>query len=235
MTKDTGFVACDAKINVPDGFTEWEEERKEIYKLKGAILQARKIIKRQEASKNMMEKTYVAAKGYLEKQDEYLAEVKTDLDNLKRKCANELSELGINSEKAKKMLVAKLNEPSRTLKAGDPLPPKPRKRNKSSKEVANPPRASKRAKRGGGGTSAAAKAKGGDDAGGDGAGDVGDLLTATADVLSQDSADGEGRGPGGGGEAAEEKPKKPKRGTKEVKATAAASKPSRARVVRKTT
>ncbi|GMH47154.1 hypothetical protein TrRE_jg5609, partial [Triparma retinervis] len=121
--KDRGFLCNDETIAVPDGYREWEEERTEIYRMKGEMLQLKKIIKRQELAKSLTEKALTAAEGFREKQQEEMNEIKTDLDELRGKCSEELRELGITEEKAKAVLMAKLMDNS----PEEPAPEKPKK------------------------------------------------------------------------------------------------------------
>ena len=51
QVSDLGFRATTDGLLLPDSFREWEEERLEIFKLKGHMLQLKKVLKRQETSK----------------------------------------------------------------------------------------------------------------------------------------------------------------------------------------
>ena len=57
-----------SSLVLPDSFSEWEEERLEIYKLKGHMLQLKKVVKRLETSKSLSEKALTSAEGHHEKQ-----------------------------------------------------------------------------------------------------------------------------------------------------------------------
>jgi hypothetical protein len=140
--KDRGFLCNDETIAVPDGYREWEEERTEIYRMKGEMLQLKKIIKRQELAKSLTEKALTAAEGFREKQQEEMNEIKTDLDELRGKCSEELRELGITEEKAKAVLMAKLMDNS----PEEPAPEKPKKKAKPASNQFGANRASKRKK-----------------------------------------------------------------------------------------
>ncbi|GMI35617.1 hypothetical protein TrCOL_g9456 [Triparma columacea] len=143
--KDRGFLCNDETMAVPDGYREWEEERTEIYRMKGEMLQLKKIIKRQELAKSLTEKALAAAEGFRERQQEEMKEIKTDLDELRGKCSAELRDLGISEEKAKVVLKAKLMDNS----PEEPAPEKPKKKSKPASNQFGANRASKR-KRGNG-------------------------------------------------------------------------------------
>ncbi|GMH88711.1 hypothetical protein TrVE_jg992 [Triparma verrucosa] len=147
QTSDSGFASTDPALVLPDGFREWEEERLEIYKLRGHLMQLKKIIRRQEIAKNLTEKAYAATVAHEQKQEETCKEALEELDELKTKCGAELKELGISEEKAKEVLAKKLensNAPSR-----DP-PKKPKKKAKAVDQRNLAPNRSSKRKRGGG-------------------------------------------------------------------------------------
>ncbi len=144
--KATGFKAEDPSLIVPDGFEEWEDERIEIYKLKGHLMQLKKILKRQESARSMAEKALNIAKAFEEKQERELSEMRTDLEDLKAKCVNELKELGISDAKAKAMLRDKLSNPSAPTANAADIPKPKRKVKPQTGPAAGPARASKRKK-----------------------------------------------------------------------------------------
>ncbi|GMH81983.1 hypothetical protein TL16_g09107 [Triparma laevis f. inornata] len=146
QTADSGFAASDPALVLPDGFREWEEERLDVYKLRGHLMQLKKIVRRQEIAKNLTEKAYTATVVHKQKQAETCKEAIDELDELKTKCSAELKELGISEEKAKAVLAKKLenNAPSR-----DP-PKKPKKKAKATATSNMAPNRSSKRKRGGG-------------------------------------------------------------------------------------
>ena len=77
--KDPGFVASSPSLVLPDSFAEWEEERLEIYKLKGHMLQLKKVLRRQEISKSLTEKAVASARTHLEKQTTTRGEMTSEL------------------------------------------------------------------------------------------------------------------------------------------------------------
>ena len=179
QTKGAGFLARDPALVLPDGFAEWEEERTDIYRLKGHLMQLKKIIRRQELSRNLFSKVYESAKTYLEKQEEQMNEISTDLDELKRKCAQELTELGITPDKAKAVLASTLSNMNNSTDE----PPKPKKKPKAQHPAAPVPnRVSKRRRGGGRGRARinrGATASNDADAGGTVGGDENDEAAAT--------------------------------------------------------
>mmetsp|Transcript_17272 Transcript_17272/g.34642 ORF Transcript_17272/g.34642 Transcript_17272/m.34642 type:complete len:718 (-) Transcript_17272:86-2239(-) len=159
--KDPGFLASMSSLVLPDSFSEWEEERLEIYKLKGHMLQLKKVVKRLETSKSLSEKALTSAEGHHEKQTATRTEVMSELLSLKAKCAAELQELGISEEEARKVLLSKLAAEAEGKTAPEPPQRKPKRRNKpASATVLAPNRSSKR-KRGSGsrGSSKSKKSK----------------------------------------------------------------------------
>mmetsp|Transcript_27914 Transcript_27914/g.41162 ORF Transcript_27914/g.41162 Transcript_27914/m.41162 type:complete len:1196 (+) Transcript_27914:66-3653(+) len=95
---------------VPPVFKQWEEQRYDIYQLKGKVLQLRNELHRQRKIRHVNERSYSAGKERSERVEGLLLEMKADLKSLKDRLQDELEELGIDQEKAEDMLGAHWND-----------------------------------------------------------------------------------------------------------------------------
>jgi len=82
----------------------WEDQRFDLFQLKGHVLQLRNELCRQEKARKLNERSRTAAEERMRKVENLFVEMKADLNSLKERLREELSELGIDQEKAEEIL-----------------------------------------------------------------------------------------------------------------------------------
>jgi hypothetical protein len=110
----------------PD-FRRCEEEEQEYLTLKASSLQLRNALYRQRRIRMLNERTASSMQDKYQRAEELVAEMRTDLKNLKRKLEGELSELGISEDVANQIL-SKFYKGQNENDRGDASTPKRLKR-----------------------------------------------------------------------------------------------------------
>ena len=79
---------------VPRDIQAWEEQRHEVYTLRGRALQLRNELYRQRRIRILNERSRISGQERSERVEGLLSEMKSDLQSLKERLQDELEELG---------------------------------------------------------------------------------------------------------------------------------------------
>jgi len=82
----------------------WEGQRYDLFQLQGTVLQLRNELSRQRGARKLNERSRGASQDRSRKVENLYVEMKADLNSLKERLRDELSELGISQERAEEIL-----------------------------------------------------------------------------------------------------------------------------------
>ena len=89
---------------MPPHYKRWESDREELRTLQGKVMQLKNAVYRQRRIRVMNEKNNAFAQNRRDRFEALLSEMKSDLDILKDRLKEELTELGIDQSKAQQIL-----------------------------------------------------------------------------------------------------------------------------------
>jgi len=131
-----GVLGTKDNRGVPEGAREWEDQRYDTIQLQAKIRQLRNELNRQRRIRLLNERTLSTVKDRSHRVENLVKEMKSDLKNLKDRLQDEVTDLGIEEDKAQKLLSAVYTEQDKVSDSALGIPPLKRKRKAVTKEVA---------------------------------------------------------------------------------------------------
>jgi len=91
-------------------FKDWEARRQQLYNMKGKVLTLRNQLSQERRARIASERGHIVSQERMERVEMLLSEMKVDLQSLKNRLNEELTQLGISQSRAREMLSAAVQE-----------------------------------------------------------------------------------------------------------------------------
>lgn len=110
LNSGEGVLGKPSNTFVTSELKDWEFRRQQLYNMKGKVLTLRNQLAQERRARTASERAHGISQERMERVDMLLSEMKADLQSLKNRLQEELTQLGISQNRAREMLSAAVEE-----------------------------------------------------------------------------------------------------------------------------